>query len=1018
MYKIHILFFNLTIAIMRKKFLFLPTLCVFLTLFFGAGAAQAQTTVTGKVTDATGAGVAGITVSVKGTQSATSTDNDGSFRVTAPAGARTLVITGSGFATQEVDINGRSVVDVSVATTSSNLNEVVVIGYGTARKKDLTGATTIVSSKDFQKGVVATPEQLILGKVAGVNIISNGGAPGAGSTIRIRGGASLAASNDPLIIIDGVQLAGGGIAGSANSLALINPNDIETFTILKDASAAAIYGSRASNGVIIITTKKGKSGKAKINFNTQFSVGTMAKKVDVLSADEFRAFIKANGDASQIAQLGTASTDWQDQIYQDAIGNDNNISVSGALNGAVKLPYRVSLGYLDQEGILRTGELKRFSGAVSLNPSFFSDHLKVDLNVKATNSRSRFANEGAIGTAVNFDPTQPVRTGFSRYGGYFEWLDANSTNGLKALAPSNPVSLLMGREDRSNVDRSIGNIQLDYKFHFLPSLRANFNVGYDVAKGTGTIIVNDSVRSGYMRDVDVNDVRKGGSRNSYLQKIENKLMEAYLAYATDVRSISSRIDITAGYGYYDNIYRNFSYADYFLDGSKRKLSDPNFAFDVPRNTLISFYGRFNYTFKDKYILTANGRRDGSSRLNPDNRWINYYSGAVAWKISEENFLKNSSVISDLKLRGGYGITGQQDGISNYSYLANYTISNAAAQYQLGNTFYNMYRPTAYNANLTWEQTATANIALDFGFFNGRIAGSVDFYQKKTKDLLNQVNQSAGTNFAPIVLANVVNMENKGVEFQLNTQIVQKKDFTVDFGFNVTYNKNEITKLTFSEDPDYEGQRFGGRSGGTGGTILINSVGYNRGAFYVYKQVYDNAGKPIDNLFEDLNRDGQITEKDLYRYKSGNPDVFMGFNGNVGYKRWNAGFIARASFGNYAYNNVASGTGAVRNFLNPLGFLSNGSSNVLETGFKGDGDKYYSSDYYVQNASFLRVDNINLGYNFGKVFNNKADMRFNLSVQNAFVITKYKGADPEINGGIDNNFYPRPRTFVAGVNLDF
>lgn len=1003
---------------MRKKLLFFRTLCVFLTLFLGASAAQAQTTITGKVTDATGAGVAGITVSVKGTQNATATDNDGSFRLTAPNGSGTLVISGVGFATQEIAINGRSVVDVSVATSASSLNEVVVIGYGTARKKDLTGATTIVSSKDFQKGAVATPEQLILGKVAGVNIISNGGAPGAGSTIRIRGGASLAASNDPLIIIDGLQLAGGGVAGSANALALINPNDIETFTILKDASAAAIYGSRASNGVIIITTKKGKGGKPRINFNTQLSVGTIGKKIDVLSADEFRAFVKAKGDASQIAQLGVASTDWQDEIYQDAIGNDNNISVSGTTNGLVKLPYRVSLGYLNQEGILRTGELKRFSGAVSLSPTFLDNHLKVDLNVKGTNSKSRFANEGAIGTAVNFDPTHPVRTGFSRYGGYFEWLDPSSTNGLKALAPTNPVGLLMARDDNSNVDRAIANLQIDYKFHFLPSLRANFNVGIDAAKGTGNIIVSDSLKAGYMRDVDVNDVRKGGTRNSYKQRIENKLMEAYLNYATDVKSISSRIDLTAGYGYYDNMYFNFNYADYFLDGSKRKLSDPNFAFDVPRNTLISFYGRFNYTFMDKYIITVNGRRDGSSRLNPDNRWINYHSEAIAWKISEENFLKNSSVISDLKLRAGYGITGQQDGISNYSYQGNYTISNATGQYQLGNTFYNMYRPTAYNPKLTWEQTATANIALDFGFFKNRISGSVDFYEKKTKDLLNEVNQSAGTNFAPIVLANVGNMENRGVEFQLNTQIVRKQDLTVDFGFNVTYNKNEITKLTFTEDPNYEGQRFGGRSGGTGGTILINSVGFNRGAFYVYKQVYDNAGKPIDNLFEDLNRDGQITEKDLYRYKSANPDVFMGFNGNVGYKRWNAGFIARASFGNYAYNNVASGTGALRNFLNPLGYLSNGSRDVLATGFSGDGDKYFSSDYYVQNASFLRVDNINLGYNFGKVFNNKADMRFNASVQNAFVITKYKGADPEIGSGIDNNFYPRPRTFVAGVNLDF
>jgi TonB-dependent starch-binding outer membrane protein SusC len=1004
---------------MRKnKFLLLKTLCAFLILSFAGGATFAQTTASGKVTDASGAGLPSITVSVKGTKNATATGTDGMFTISIPAGAKTLVFSGVGFSTQELAIGNQVSYDVSLQTTAANLNEVVVIGYGTARKKDLTGASTSVSSRDFQKGAITTPEQLILGKVAGVNITSNGGAPGAGSTIRIRGGTSLSASNDPLIIVDGVQLSGGGVAGSANALALINSNDIETFTILKDASAAAIYGSRASNGVIIITTKKGKSGKTKINFNTNLSVGVLSKKVDVLSADAFRAFIKANGNASQIAQLGVASTDWQEEIYQRAMGTDNNLSISGALKGTVKMPYRVSAGYLSQEGILKTGELKRFSGAINLSPSFLNDHLKVDLNIKGTNSKSRFADEGAIGTAVNFDPTKPVRTGYYRYGGYFEWLDPNSTNGLKALAPANPMGLLMGRDNNSNVNRSIGNIQLDYKFHFLPELRANFNVGYDIAKGTGNVILNDSVRAGYMRDVDVSEVRKGGQRNEYKQEIKNKFLEVYLNYVKDVKNINSRFDLTAGYGYYDNLSTNYSFADYFADGTKRKNSDPPFNFDKPQNRLISFYGRFNYGFKSKYLITVNARTDGSSRLNPDNRWITYHSEAIAWRISEEAFLKNSKAINELKLRAGYGITGQQDGISNYSYLANYGISNQTAQYQLGNDYYNMYRPIAYNANLTWEQTATTNIALDYGLFNNRITGSVDFYLKETKDLLNEVGQSAGTNFAPIALANVGNMENKGVEFSMNTSIVRKKDVTVDFGYNVTFNRNRITKLTFSEEPGYEGQRFGGRSGGTGGTILINSVGYNRGAFYVFKQVYDAAGKPIDNLFEDLNRDGVITDKDLYRYKSANPDVFLGFNGNIGIKRWNAGFIARASLGNYMYNNVASGTGALRNFLNPLGYLNNGSTDVLTSGFKGDGDKYYSSDYYVQNASFFRVDNINIGYNFGKVFNNKADMRFNLNVQNAFVITKYKGADPENNSGIDNNFYPRPRTFVAGVNLDF
>ena len=1001
---------------MQKLCKFLMQTMVLLLLSI---AVNAQNVVSGKVTDSNdGTPVPGVSVVIKGTKTATQTAGDGTYRITVPKGA-TLVFTSVGFANLEAMVSGSNTLDINFVATSQQLNEVVVTGYGTARRKDLTGSMVAISSKDFVKGAITTPEQLILGKVAGVNITSNGGAPGAGSTIRIRGGASLRASNDPLIIIDGVQLSGGGIAGSANALALINPNDIETFTILKDASAAAIYGSRASNGVIIITTKKGRKGKPTFNFNTQVSVGKVSKKLEVLSTDEFRNYVKTYGTPAQVALMGTANTDWQNEIYQAAIGTDNNLSVSGGLSGKFNMPYRVSAGYLNQDGVLRTGNLQRVSAGINLSPTFMDNHLKVDINIKASNSKSRFANEGAIGAAVSFDPTQPVKTASPRYGGYYEWLDPSATTGLKGLAPSNPVSLLLERADKSSVNRSVGNIQLDYKFHFLPELRANFNYGYDVAKGSGTIFVNDSVKSAYKRDVDGAGVRKGGINNKYLQKIDNKLLEFYLNYAKDLRSIKSRIDVTAGYGYYDNAYNNFSYADYFVDGTKRVNSDPAFATDKPQNRLVSFYGRLNYTLNQKYILTVNVRTDGSSRLNPDNRWITYHSEAFAWRIKDEDFLKNNKTISDLKLRIGYGITGQQDGISNYSYLANYSISNQTAQYQFGNTFYNLYRPVAYNDKLRWEQTATSNIGLDFGFLDNRISGGIDFYLKKTTDLLNDVNQSAGTNFAPIVLSNVGNMENKGVELTVNTQPIRKKDITWDFGFNVTFNRNRITKLTFTEDPNYPGQRYGGISGGTGNSVLINSVGYNRGAFYVYQQVYDNkTGKPIENLFEDRDRDGVITDKDLYRYKSANPDVFLGFSSSLNYKRWNGGFVMRASLGNYMYNNVYSSTGIQRNIINPLNYLSNGSRNLLESGFTGSGQRFFQSDYYVQNASFLRMDNINIGYDIGKLFNEKATLRANANVQNVFVITRYKGADPEINGGIDNNFYPRPRTFVFGLNLDF
>ncbi len=997
---------------MRKISNKLMLSCVMILLSL---AAFSQTTVTGKVTDLKdGTPLQGVSVTVKGTKTSTQTAADGSFKITAPTGATNLVFTSVGFELQEAAISGN--VNISLVPTVSQLNEVVVIGYGTARKKDLTGAVTNITSKDFQKGAITTPEQLIAGKVAGVSITSNGGAPGAGSTIRIRGGASLSASNDPLIVIDGVPLDNGGIAGSANALALINPNDIESFNILKDASATAIYGSRASNGVIIITTKKGSKGKLIFNFNTQISAATISRKADVLSASEFRTYVNANGTTAQKALMGTASTDWQDEIYQTAIGNDNNLSVSGGIKG---IPFRASIGYLNQSGILRTGNLQRASVGFNVSPKLLNDHLKIDLNVKAANNQSRFANEGAIGAAVNFDPTQSVKFTSAKFGSYYEWLDpGNPTSGLRALAPRNPVGLLEQRDDKSNVNRIIANVQVDYKIHWFPDLRANINVGIDKAKGTGTIVINDSAASSYKRDVDINDVRKSGVKNSYKQEKSNTVLEAYLNYVKFLKVISTKVDVMAGYSYQDFYYNNYSYADYFYDGSKRKNSDPQFANDKPQNRLISFYGRLNLDIKSKYLITASIRRDGSSRFSKENRWGIFPSAAIAWKMKEETFFKNIKVISDLKLRAGYGVTGQQDGIGNYDYISYYALGNNAAQYQFGSVFYNIYRPGGYYASRKWEQTATTNIGLDFAFFSDRISGSVDYYVKKTKDLLNNIGQPAGNNFSNQIVANVGNMENQGIEILLNTQPVKTKNLTWDFGVNFTYNKNEITNLTAVTNPSYPGNKFGGISGGTGNTILINSVGYNRGAFYTYKQIYDAAGTPIEGLFEDMNRDGTINDKDLYRYKGVDPRFILGLNTNVVYKKWNAGLVMRANIGNYMFNNINSSTGTSRNILNPLGYLANGSSDILNSGITGYSTDYFLSDYYIQNASFLKMDNISVGYNVGKVFSKKASLRINANVQNVFVITKYKGVDPEIGGGIDNNFYPRPRTFVLGANLDF
>jgi TonB-linked SusC/RagA family outer membrane protein len=990
----------------------LPTMLLFSQLSFAQ-----DRVITGKVTDSTGNSVAGVTVTAKGTRTVTQTTNDGTFRITVTPPTDALIFSSVGFTTLTVPIIQGSPMNVTLSGAASSLNEVVVIGYGTRLRKDLTGAVTSVTAKDFNKGAITTPEQLIAGKVAGVQITSNGGAPGSGSTIRIRGGASLNASNDPLIVVDGVPLAPNrnpdgrpSIAGSPDPLSLINPNDIESMNILKDASATAIYGSRASNGVIIITTKKGKSGKPKFNFTTQNSIATLPKEADVLSPSEFRAYVNAHGTPSQIAIMGNASTDWQKEIYDNAFTTDNNLSVSGSYK---ILPYRVSLGYLNQDGILKTGSLQRTSASITLSPKLLDDHLKIDLNLKGSISHSRFADEGAIGTAVRFDPTQPVFSGNKRFGGYFEWLDPSSTTGLRDLAPLNPVGLLEQKEDKSDVQRSIGNIQFDYKLHFLPDLHVNVNLGYDVSKGEGTIYIPDSAASSYLRSPDA---KHGGVDNQYKQNKSNTLFESYLNYVKDFKSINSHIDAIAGYSYQDFSTTNYNFPDRTTDGFV--ISTPSFPFDKPENRLISFYGRLNYSYEGKYLLTGTLRRDGSSRFAEDNRWGLFPSGAFAWRMKEEDFLKNSATVSDLKLRLGYGETGQQEGIGNYDYIPRYSLANQQAQYQFGDRFDSLYRPSGYNPNLKWEQTATYNIGLDYGFFNNRITGSVDFYLKKTSDLLSVIDQPAGTNFSNKILANIGDMENRGVEFSINAQLVRNKDVTWDFGFNVTYNKNEITKLTFTNDPNFPGNLVSGIAGGVGSTIQIHSVGYPKSSFYVYQQVYDKAGKPIESLFEDRNRDGVINVDDLYRYKSPDPKAFLGAYSNVSWQKWTAGFSLRANIGNYMYNNRFSNTGVQRNIIDPLGFLANGSRNLLETNFTGNGDQYLLSDYYVENASFLRMDYINIGYNAGNIISKNTNLRIGANVQNVFLVTKYRGLDPEVSGGVDNNFYPRPRTYSINLSLDF
>lgn len=1003
---------------MRKsttKFFRLLQLLLLMLVF--SPAAFSQSVVSGKVTDSKdGSPLAGVTVSVKGTKTSTQTAADGSYKINAPQTA-VLVFTSVGFATYEVAVSGKSTVDASIVQVNRQLDELVVVAYGTKRKGDLTGSVTSISAKDFQKGVVNSSEQLLQGKVAGLEVTTGGGSPGGGSRIRIRGGSSLNASNDPLIVIDGVPVEGNGIAGSGNLLNSINPNDIESMSVLKDASATALYGSRASNGVLIITTKKGNKGKVRFNFNTQLSTGIVGKTVKVLSADEIRAIINADatktGNNTYKNVLGSANTDWQKEIYRPAFGWDNNISASGALKN---IPFRASIGYLNQAGILKTDDFNRISGSLNLSPKFLDDHLSVNLALKASRTHNNWANQGAIGSAIAFDPTQPVNGSSGKFGGYYEWLDANGT--LIDLATRNPVALLNQRDNTSNVNRLVGNIQLDYKIHWFPDLHVLFNFGIDNAKGSG----NDNIDS-----ASATNYKTGGRKTYYEQGKKNTITDIQLFYTKDLKKLKTKVDVLVGHSYQDFItnvknFASFSYRAIADPSNPQKKdtiagSEPTFLTDKPEYRLESYLGRVNLNVADKYLITASLRRDASSKFAKENRVGYFPAVAVAWKLKDD-FFRSVHVMNDLKLRFGWGTTGQQDGIPYYSYLPYYARSNSAAQYQFGNTYYSFLRPSAYDPDRRWESTNTTNLGIDFGFMNSRISGSVDYYFKKTKDLLSVVPVAAGGNFNIELFTNVGNMENKGVEVTLNTVPVKKQNLQWDFGVNFTYNTREITNLLKQQDPNFKGIEVSGIAGGTGNNIGRFNVGYSPFSYFVYKQVYDpTTGRPIEGLYEDLNRDGIIDQNDRYYYKKPSSDVFIGINTQVVYKKFSLGLAGHGAFGTYLYNNFNSNNGVLRTLKNPINFIGNASVNYLETGFTNN---QYLSDYYIENASFFRLDNINLGYNVGKIMRNKATLRVAASVQNVFVITKYKGLDPENSSdtGVDNNIYPRPRTFSLGFNLDF
>ncbi|MBN9303343.1 SusC/RagA family TonB-linked outer membrane protein [Dysgonomonas mossii] len=981
-----------------KKFIQFRFVAIVVLLLLPLMVAAQTKKVTGIITDETGEAITGALVKIPQTTLGTMTNVNGQYAIELPQGKNQLEFSFLGYEKQIIEVNSRDQINVRLQPTSFDIDEVVVIGYGTQKKGDLTGSISSVSSKDFNTGLISSPEQLINGKVSGVQIMSNSGSPTSGSTIRIRGGASLNASNDPLIVLDGVPLEIGGISGnSGNFLALINPSDIESMTILKDASSTAIYGSRASNGVLIITTKKGSGDRLKVNFTTTNSVQTRTKLTDMLSREEFINIVNSEGSDTQKALLGSSATNWNDEIYQTAFGTDNNLSLSGRL--AKNVPVRVSLGYYNQDGLVRTDNAERITGSFSLSPSFFQDHLKLNVNAKASHNNNRFANSSTIWNAATWNPTLPVYSGNDTFGGYTEALD--NAGQLVTGGTINPLGALKQYKSTSRVSRLIGNFDLDYKMHFLPELKFHTTLGYDYAKGQGRIYV--PAEAAQYKTSNGRDYKYGPQKNT------NRLLTTYFNYNKFIDSWKSSLDATVGYDY--QYWKSTSplYSELNTLGEAQSTT----AASDQRHVLLSYYSRLNYTFDSRYMLTATIRRDGTSRFSKENRWGTFPSLALAWRLSEEAFLKDNKVLSNLKLRASYGVTGQQEGIGNYNYLPVYTYSQDGAQAQFGNQWYYTYRPEAYVENLKWETTSSWNFGLDLGFLKERLSGSVDFYTRKTKDLLATVASPAGTNFDKNILTNVGNVDSKGIEFTLSASPIQSKDWNWDVSFNMTWQKMKVKNLSL-----VEGGATTNLSAGAwidGQNVQVLSEGYAPYMFYVYKQLYDTeTGKPIEGAYADLNDDGEINSGDLYHYKSPAPDFIFGFSTSLNYKKWMLSTSLRASVGNYVYNGMAMNTGAMGTMSYNSYQLNNLHRSYLTTGFKS---RQHLSDYYVENGSFLKMDNLSLSYNFGRVCR-WFSLNASVLMQNVFCITKYSGVDPEIPSGMDASFYPRPRTYSINLGFEF
>ena len=1024
----------------------LRMLGLLLGLFLSVGA-FAQIEVKGHVKDATGEPIIGATVRVDGTQTATVSDFDGNFVLKANQGAN-ITISYVGYQNQTVKAAPNLV--VTLQDDAQVLENIVVIGYGRAKKSDLTGSVTAIKPDEMNHGLQTSAQDMLQGKIAGVNITNSGGEAGAGATIRIRGGSSLNASNNPLIVIDGLAMDSYGMQGASNPLSLVNPNDIESFTVLKDASATAIYGSRASNGVIIITTKKGrKSSKPQISYNGNVSISAIKKKMDVMNSSEYQAYVKdlvmnekglteeqylASDYYKNLGYFDAAGnhlfadTDWQGEIYRTAISTDHNITVAGGLKN---MPYRVSFGYTDQNGIVKTNNYQRYTASVNLSPSFLDDHLNFNINAKGMYSKTTYANAGtAIGGAIFMDPTKPVYDtnkdngfgGYWQWGSTADWGDTAWTTNINTYATGNPVAALNNYSDKGKSKALIGNIEVDYKIHGFEDLHIHMNAGMDLTSGK-----SNKSQSPYSY---ASKVYYYGNYGWNTQDTYNLSFNMYAQYMKDIAD-THHFDVMAGYEWqHFHIKTDYFYYGLYpttctkVDSEGKALAGTYFepsenTLYKSENYLVSFFGRFNYSLLDRYMLTFTLRDDGSSRFQKSKRWGLFPSVALAWKINEEPFLKKAEWLSDFKLRLGWGITGQQEGIGDYTYIATYTPNSQGAYYPVfGNG--RTYRPDAYNPNLTWEKTTTWNAGIDMGFMNDRLTMNFDFYHRKTKDLINTVTVPVGTNFSNKVTTNIGSLHNTGFEFAANYRAIQTKDWNWQVGYNLTWNKNEIDELVAGSDEGYK-ILHGGLAIGDAGSdgVKAYQVGHAVEAYYVYQQVYDANGLPVEGQYVDRNADGIVNQSDRYFYKKSSPDVTMGFTSKLQYKHWDLGFSLRASINNYVYNGVEAGNSKL-----VLGSVYSGNAwhNVIDIAkdknWKLGEVRGALSDYYIQNASFLKCDNITLGYSFDNLFGLKASGRVYATAQNVFTITKYKGLDPEIDGGYDGNIYPRPFVGILGLNLNF